>query len=631
MFPVVARRSDRVRGAAAFGPAAASSTRSSRTTRRSTCWRSRSSPRPRAASTREDELFALVRGAWPYRALDRAPIRRASCRWWRRASRRGAAGAPRSSTATRSTPRVRGRRGARLLAQTSGGAIPEIADYRVVLDPDDTFIGTLNEDFAIESNAGDIFQLGNASWRDPAGRRRRPCAWPTRRARRRPSRSGWARRRPAATSCRARSAICAREVDRPARTSRPTAEPTRSTWLTRPRPGLDAGRAPSRPVAYLAEGRRALGVIPTQDTLVLERFFDESGGMQLVLHAPFGSRINKAWGLALRKRFCRQFNFELQAAATEDALMLSLGPQHSFPLVGRVPLPAPARRRATCWCRRSSTRRCSRRDGGGTPTISLAVPRDARRPQGGAADAADAGRRPDGGGLPRRRRVPREHSRRSADSRSSARRADGARLPRGGDGLRRAARGAAADPPRRAAAAWRATRRSRRVFAHEILEREAVRVPGRCAARGAAEPGRADAARHRRRVGAATSARSTRRRSSACATRRGPDPRDADELHDALLTAGFLTDGELDDGDPSCSTQLIARRRRRARAAPSRVGIGGRSRASRRGRRAAARAAAPIHPGRGRSSRRIAAAARRGCARSWTRDDGDRRARCAAG
>src|SRR5204863_9855165 len=76
----------------------------------------------------------------------------------------------------------------------------------------------------------------------------------------------------------------------------------------------------------------ALGALPTQNTLVLERFFDESGGMQLVLHAPFGSRINKAWGLALRKRFCRQFDFELQAAATDEALLLSLGPQHSFPL-----------------------------------------------------------------------------------------------------------------------------------------------------------------------------------------------------------------------------------------------------------------------------------------------------------
>src|SRR5690349_14151046 len=85
-------------------------------------------------------------------------------------------------------------------------------------------------------------------------------------------------------------------------------------------------------VEYLAASKKILGVIPTQQTLVLERFFDEAGGMQLVLHAPFGSRVNRAWGLALRKRFCRSFNFELQAAATEDAIVLALGPEHSFPL-----------------------------------------------------------------------------------------------------------------------------------------------------------------------------------------------------------------------------------------------------------------------------------------------------------
>ena len=132
--------------------------------------------------------------------------------------------------------------------------------------------------------------------------------------------------------------------------------------------------ASEQAVAYLAEGRRALGVIPTQQTLVLERFFDESGGMQLILHAPFGSRINKAWGLALRKRFCRQFNFELQAAATDDALVLSLGPQHTFPLSDVFRYLHPETR-ATCWCRRFSMPRCSRPAGVGTPPIALAVPR----------------------------------------------------------------------------------------------------------------------------------------------------------------------------------------------------------------------------------------------------------------
>ena len=129
--------------------------------------------------------------------------------------------------------------------------------------------------------------------------------------------------------------------------------------------GLDTGGA-EQLIAYFAAGRQTLGVIPTQETLVLERFFDESGGMQLVLHAPFGSRVNKAWALALRKRFCRQFNFELQAAATEDALLLSLGPQHSFPLAD-VFRYLHRRASATSSCRRSSTPPCSRRDGDGTP------------------------------------------------------------------------------------------------------------------------------------------------------------------------------------------------------------------------------------------------------------------------
>jgi Lhr-like helicase len=135
------------------------------------------------------------------------------------------------------------------------------------------------------------------------------------------------------------------------------------TWLA-----VETGvvrEAAEQLLAFLDAGRRALDVIPTQQTLVLERFFDESGGMQLVLHAPFGSRINKAWCLALRKKFCRQFNFELQAAATEDAILLSLGPQHSFPLADVFRYLHPETR-ATCSCRRSSTRRCSRRAGAGT-------------------------------------------------------------------------------------------------------------------------------------------------------------------------------------------------------------------------------------------------------------------------
>ena len=273
----------------------------------------------------EDELFAFVRRAWPYRDLTRAEfdavLDMTADGFSTRRGRRAALVHRDEVNRT-----VRGRRGSRLLALTSGGAIPEVADYRVVLDPGDTFVGTLNEDFAIESHAGDIFQLGNASWRilqvaggtvRVADARGQPPTIPF-----------WLGEAPARSRELSRAVSDLRkDVERDLSAAGDT--PDGCSRLD----GLEhEPSAVAQIRAYLAEARRALGVIPTQETLVLERFFDESGGMQLVLHAPFGSRINKAWALALRKRFCRQFNFELQAAATEDALMLSLGPLHSFPL-----------------------------------------------------------------------------------------------------------------------------------------------------------------------------------------------------------------------------------------------------------------------------------------------------------
>ena len=274
----------------------------------------------------EDDLFALVARAWPYQGLQRTTFDRVlhmTAEGF--ATRRGRRSALVHRDEVNRT--VRARRGAKLLAQTSGGAIPEVADYRVVLDPDDTFIGTLNEDFAIESNAGDVFQLGNASWlilRVTGGDVRVADAKGAP-----PTIPFWLGEAPARSDELSRAVSDLRnELDR--RLGDPEGGAATVDWLI-----AEAGlhqEAAEQIAAYLAEGRRALGVIPSQQTLVLERFFDEAGGMQLVLHAPFGSRINKAWGLALRKRFCRQFNFELQAAATEDALMLSLGPQHSFPL-----------------------------------------------------------------------------------------------------------------------------------------------------------------------------------------------------------------------------------------------------------------------------------------------------------
>jgi ATP-dependent helicase Lhr and Lhr-like helicase len=282
----------------------------------------------------EDELFELVRRAWSYRALERpqfdAVVTMLADGFSTRRGRRGAL-----IYRDEIQHRLRGRRGARMLALTSGGAIPEVADYRMVLEPDDTFIGTLNEDFAIESMAGDVIQLGNMSWRVlqvGAGVIRVADAKGAP-----PNIPFWLGEAPArsdelssAVSALRRDIETRLEASNSAGSDAESVSKTIAAWLAADA-GIDSAAA-EQAVSYLAGTRAALGVVPTQDTLVLERFFDESGGMQLVLHAPFGSRINKAWGLALRKRFCRQFNFELQAAATEDALLLSLGPQHSFPL-----------------------------------------------------------------------------------------------------------------------------------------------------------------------------------------------------------------------------------------------------------------------------------------------------------
>ncbi len=221
---------------------------------------------------------------------------------------------------------LRARKGARLAAATSGGAIPETGDYRVVAEPDDTLVGTVNEDWAVESMPGDIFLLGSHSWqirRIEAGVVRVRDAGDTP-----PTVPFWMGEAPA------RTAELSEEVSRLRATvdgyltaGQPDAA---RQWLVESA-GLDLVAA-SMIVDYLTVGRAALGAMPTQDVLVLERFFDDTGGMQLVLHSPFGARVNRGLGLALRKKFCRRFNFELQAAATDDAIVLSLGPHHSFPL-----------------------------------------------------------------------------------------------------------------------------------------------------------------------------------------------------------------------------------------------------------------------------------------------------------
>ncbi|HXS00009.1 MAG TPA: DEAD/DEAH box helicase, partial [Pyrinomonadaceae bacterium] len=280
----------------------------------------------------EDDLFQTVRRAYPYRNLERerfdAIVRMLAEGFTTKRGRR--------STYLHHdevNQRLRGRRGARLAAITSGGAIPDTADYAVVLEPSELVIGSVNEDFAIESLQGDIFQLGNTSWRVlrvEQGKVRVEDAHGQP-----PSIPFWLGEAPARTQelsvsvSRLREEVATRIKADGEDGSGVNLEPA-LTWLTN-EVGLSQSAA-EQMVDYLAGAKIVLGVMPSQENLVLERFFDDSGSMQLVLHSPFGSRINRAWGLALRKRFCRKFNFELQAAATEDAIVLSLGPTHSFPL-----------------------------------------------------------------------------------------------------------------------------------------------------------------------------------------------------------------------------------------------------------------------------------------------------------
>jgi ATP-dependent Lhr-like helicase len=347
-----------------------------------------------SAEWSEDALFAMMRRAAPYAELEReqynAVLRMLAEGY---TSRNGPRGAYVHRDVVSGT--LRGRRGGKLVAVTSGGTIPENADYAVVLEPQAINIGTVNEDFAVESLAGDVFQLGNASYRilriesgrvrveDAQGQppnipfwlgeapgRSDELSFAVSRLREgigrvlegrdseaetlsSPQAQGTKAETGVATQAKSKarskakaateSLIASATVESSTqRTTETRIEPTPETepiaaridraigWLV---DTLDLDEAAARQIVdYLARARAALSVLPTQNTLVIERFFDESGGTQLVIHAPFGSRVNRAWGLALRKRFCRAFNFELQAAATEDAIVLSLTGSHSFVL-----------------------------------------------------------------------------------------------------------------------------------------------------------------------------------------------------------------------------------------------------------------------------------------------------------
>jgi ATP-dependent Lhr-like helicase len=271
----------------------------------------------------EDGLFSLLRGAYSYRNLTRADfdecVRMLAEGF---STRRGRRGALLHHDAVNKM--LRPRKGARLTAITSGGAIPDNADYRVMLEPESLVVGSVNEDFAVESLQGDIFQLGNTSYRilrvergtvrveDAHGQP--------------PSIPFWLGEAPG-RSMELSAAVSDLRKEIEQRLQKP---PSALAWLQET-VGLDEASA-FQLVQYLSAGKAALGTLPTLDTVVFERFFDESGGMQLIIHSPFGSRVNRAWGLSLRKRFCRTFNFELQAAATEDHIVLSLTHAHSFEL-----------------------------------------------------------------------------------------------------------------------------------------------------------------------------------------------------------------------------------------------------------------------------------------------------------
>ncbi len=271
----------------------------------------------------EDDLYELLQRAWPYRDLKReefgAVVQMLAEGF---STRRG-----RSRTVLHRDAvnrKLRPRQGLRLTAITCGGTIPDTADYVVVLSPEEQVIGSVNEDFAVESIAGDIFQLGNTSYRIQrveAGRVRVEDA-----AGQPPTIPFWLGEAPARTD------EVSAAVSRLRRDLETRLDDSASALAYLVEEVGIAADAAQQIVDYLASAKAVLGVLPTQDNLVFERFFDESGGAQLVIHTPYGNRINRAWGLALRKRFCRKFNFELQAAATEDAIILSLTSTHSFQL-----------------------------------------------------------------------------------------------------------------------------------------------------------------------------------------------------------------------------------------------------------------------------------------------------------
>jgi ATP-dependent Lhr-like helicase len=287
-----------------------------------------------AEDWKEEELFQSVCRAYPYRNLSRADFDEiVEMLSEGIASARGRYAAYLHRDLVNGV--VRARRGSRLAAITSGGAIPENSLYTVVAHPEGTIVGTVDEDFAVESLAGDIMLLGNTSWRIRRVQAGKVLVEDAQGAA--PNVPFWRGEAPSRTDelsahvSELRENISALVPSVSSDSGAQTTDSVAAVDRLKLECGLDQAGA-EQAVEYIIAGRALLGAVPTQTAVIAERFFDESGGMQLIIHAPFGARINKAWGLALRKRFCRSFNFELQAAATDNGLNISLSEQHSFPL-----------------------------------------------------------------------------------------------------------------------------------------------------------------------------------------------------------------------------------------------------------------------------------------------------------
>ena len=457
----VARRSGRMRGAARRRPPRRARPARQSPNGRSTCSRSRSSPRSRRRTGRKTSCSTACGAPGRTATLTReefdAVVRMLARRLRHPAGRRGALIHRDAVNGI-----LRGRRGARTTALTSGGAIPDTADYQVLLEPENHVIGTRQRGFRRREHGGRRVPARQRLVSHLSGSSAGPSGSRTRRGSRRTCRSGSARRRAAPMRCRSPSRVCA-----PKSKARLRADPSGARAATLAR-GRDRRRRAGRRAARRLSRRRGSprsACCRRRTRSCSNGSSTKSGGMQLVIHAPFGSRINRAWGLALRKRFCRKFNFELQAAATEDAIVLSLTTAHSFraratsratcnansvrPLLVQAMLDAPMFAAALAL-------------GGGRFARAAALP---RRQEGSAADPAHAGRGPDRRRVPGPDRLRRKPRRRARSARPSAGQPGGQRLPARGDGHR--GPGAAAAPhrngrgPRRLPRSDRSPRRSR--------------------------------------------------------------------------------------------------------------------------------------------------------------------------